>query len=79
VGSTPDISQKDVAKRLDMDREAVGYHLRELSREGTLKAEKNGRFTIYRKGKGKADGRHDGDGRPEDDGKDVGRGDGQGQ
>jgi DNA-binding MarR family transcriptional regulator len=79
VGSAPGISQKDVAKRLDMDRETVGYHLRELSREGSLKAEKNGRFTIYRKGKGKADGRHDGDGRPEDDGKDVGKGDGQGQ
>ena len=53
VGSTPGISQKDVAKRLAMEREAVGYHLRELTREGSLKAEKDGRFTTYRKGDGK--------------------------
>ena len=48
VTSSPSISQKDIIRELGADRKTVGYHLRELVKEGYLMNERQGKFVLYR-------------------------------
>ncbi len=48
VRERPGISQKRIINELGVDRDSVGYFLRELVKEGTLRDSKDGRFTVYR-------------------------------
>ncbi len=41
------ISQKEIAKYLDVNRDRVGYHLREMVKDGSLTATRKGKFTVY--------------------------------
>ena len=43
----PEISQKRIINELGIDRDSVGYFLRELVKDGTLEDSKEGRFTVY--------------------------------
>jgi fibronectin type 3 domain-containing protein/DNA-binding transcriptional ArsR family regulator len=48
VAMRPGISQKEVIDELGIDRDTVGYHLRELVGQGRLEDEKKGKYTVYR-------------------------------
>jgi titin len=47
VSSNPGISQKDIVDEMGRDRATVGYHLREMVKEGKLRASRKGQYTIY--------------------------------
>jgi len=47
VRSMPGISQKEIIREIGIDRETVGYHLRELVRTRRLRDSKVGRYTVY--------------------------------
>jgi predicted transcriptional regulator len=47
IRGSPVINQLEVMEELGLDRANASYYLRELVKEGRLKAEKDGRFTIY--------------------------------
>jgi len=49
VTSRPGISQKDIVDELGRDRATVGYHLREMVKEGNLVASREGQYTVYRR------------------------------
>jgi predicted transcriptional regulator len=48
VKEKPDISQMELIEELGIARDTVGYHLREMVKEGDLKASKQWRYTVYR-------------------------------
>ena len=48
VARRPGISQKEVIDELGIDRDTVGYHLRELVAQGRLEDSKQGKYTVYR-------------------------------
>jgi predicted transcriptional regulator len=48
VKENPDISQMELIEELGVDRDTVGYHLRELVKEDQLEADKQWRYTVYR-------------------------------
>jgi len=47
VSAMPGISQKEIIREIGIDRETVGYHLRELVRTRRLRDSKVGRYTVY--------------------------------
>ena len=47
VRQTPGIAQKEMIEELGIDRETVGYHLRELVKDERLSASKDGKYTTY--------------------------------
>ncbi len=47
IAGRPGISQKEVIREIGVDRETVGYHLRELVTEGRISHSKRGRYTVY--------------------------------
>jgi predicted transcriptional regulator/fibronectin type 3 domain-containing protein len=47
VTDQPGISQKEIINELGIDRTAVGYHLRELVKEGKIQDSKEGQYTVY--------------------------------
>lgn len=49
VATNPGISQKDIVDELGRDRATVGYHLREMVKEGRLRASRKGQYTVYHK------------------------------
>ncbi len=48
VKERPDISQMELIEELGIDRDTVGYHLRELVKEVRLESERKGRYVVYR-------------------------------
>jgi predicted transcriptional regulator len=48
VREQPGISQQRIINELGIERPSAGYFLRELVKEGQLKAEKQGLYTMYR-------------------------------
>jgi predicted transcriptional regulator len=48
VKERPGISQKRIINELGIERASVGYFLRELVKEGQLKADRQWRYTVYR-------------------------------
>ncbi len=48
VRERPGISQQRIINELGIERPSAGYFLRELVKEGELKAEKQGLYTVYR-------------------------------
>jgi predicted transcriptional regulator len=48
VRERPGISQMELIEELGVDRDTVGYHLREMVKEGLLKTDKQWRYTTYR-------------------------------
>jgi predicted transcriptional regulator len=47
VQKRPGISQRQVMEELGLSRDAASYYLRELVKEGRLKAGKEGKYTVY--------------------------------
>ncbi|NIP33490.1 MAG: winged helix-turn-helix transcriptional regulator, partial [Thermoplasmata archaeon] len=47
VGGRPGINQLEVMEELGLDRTGASYYLRELVKEGRLKAGKEGWYTVY--------------------------------
>ncbi len=53
VEKRPGINQLEVMEELGLDRDAASYYLRDLVREGRLRARKKGWYTVYTVKKGK--------------------------
>ncbi|MEW5760277.1 MAG: winged helix-turn-helix transcriptional regulator [Candidatus Thermoplasmatota archaeon] len=47
IKEKPGISQKEIAELLGESREVAGYHLREMARDGLIKAKEKGREVLY--------------------------------
>ena len=48
VRERPGIAQKEIIEELGIDRDTVGYHLREMVKGGQLKNSREGKYTVYR-------------------------------
>jgi predicted transcriptional regulator/fibronectin type 3 domain-containing protein len=48
VEERPGVSQKELIRELSVDRKTVGYHLSILIKDGSIKAKKQGKLTVYR-------------------------------
>jgi DNA-binding MarR family transcriptional regulator/fibronectin type 3 domain-containing protein len=48
VRSRPGVSQKRIINELGIDRDSVGYYLREMVKEGTLRSSREGRYMVYK-------------------------------
>ena len=47
IARRPGISQKEIIEELGVDRDTVGYHLRELVREGRITDSRSGKYVVY--------------------------------
>ena len=48
IHQRPGISQKEISEEIGVNRDTVGYHLRELVKNGDLETSREGKYVVYR-------------------------------
>jgi ATP-dependent DNA helicase RecG len=48
IHQRPGISQKEISEEMAVNRDTIGYHLRELVKNGDLKTSRDGKYVVYR-------------------------------
>jgi predicted transcriptional regulator len=48
IHKRPGISQKEISEEMGVNRDTIGYHLRELVKNGDLQTSRDGKYVVYR-------------------------------